>query len=294
MKRRDFINTIATLVPATLITSCNRIGESSAPAAKFGASVFDRVMKSGKIRCGYVVYPPHCCKDPNTGELSGIFVDAVKRVGENLQVKIEWCEEVGWGSMIEGLLNDRYDTVASGVWANSTRAKLVDFTEPLYYSGIGVYVRPDDNRFTDDLTAINDAKVRISTIDGEMSSIIAKVQFPLAQQVSLPQLTDNSQLLLNITSGKADVTFVELAIAHDFLRSNPGSLKNIAEQKPARIFGNTALVKRGEIEFKHMIDCAFDELINSSQVDDLLKKYQPFPGAFYPVAYPYRSETVPA
>ena len=55
------------------------------------------VIKSGKLRCGYVAYSPGCLKDPNTGELSGIGIDSIKMVAKNLGLQVEWAEEVGWG-----------------------------------------------------------------------------------------------------------------------------------------------------------------------------------------------------
>jgi len=252
-------------------------------------SLYDRVIKSGTIRCGYVIYPPGSIKDPNTGKLSGIFVEALESAAQNLGLKVEWKEEVGWGSMIEGLQTDRYDMICSPVWANTTRGKLVDFSVPLFFSGIGVYARQDDNRFSSDLKAINSETIKIATIDGEMSDIIARSQFPKAQRVSLPQLSDVSQVLLNVAQKRADVTFVEPYFGYQYLRNNPGTVKNFTPQKPVRVFGNTMMFKRGQTEFKSMLDIALLELINSGFVDELLDKYETFPGAFYRDAHPYRT-----
>src|SRR5438874_1363658 len=79
--------------------------------------VYDRVMSSGVIHCGYVVYPPGLLKDPNTGKLSGVFYDIMESAAKSLQLRLEWTEEVGWGSMIEGLQANRYDMICSPVWA---------------------------------------------------------------------------------------------------------------------------------------------------------------------------------
>jgi polar amino acid transport system substrate-binding protein len=264
--------------------------ESTQPTTE---SVYDRVIKAGKIRCAYIVYPPGASKDPNTGKLYGISVETVQEAGKNLDLEIEWTEEVGWGSMIEGLESDRYDLVVSGIWPNASRAKLVDFSTPLYYSGIGLYVRQSDNRFPatvgeDGLKNLDTGSIKISTIDGEMSDIIARSQFPNAQRVSLPQISDVSQLLLNVAQGRADLTFVEPYIGNQFLQNNPGTVKNIMEQKPIRIFGNTVMFRRGQTEFKSMLNTAIEELINNGFVDALMDKYEIFPGALYRRSYPYR------
>lgn len=57
-------------------------------------SAYERILESGEIRCGYVVWPPMFIKDPNTGEFSGIFHDYMKTAGKSLGFKINWVEEV--------------------------------------------------------------------------------------------------------------------------------------------------------------------------------------------------------
>src|SRR5262245_43590530 len=98
-------------VVVTLVT--NTLAGRGRAGGTSGDEVYDRVIKAGKIRCGYVVYPPSCIKDPNSGKLSGIVVDTVRSAGESLGLEIDFTEEAAWGSMIEGLQTDRYDLVVS-------------------------------------------------------------------------------------------------------------------------------------------------------------------------------------
>ncbi|MBI5214612.1 MAG: amino acid ABC transporter substrate-binding protein [Ignavibacteriae bacterium] len=251
-------------------------------------SVYENVVSSQKLRCAYIPYPPATIKDPNTGELSGIFVDIIKEAVKNMGFKIEWTEEVGWGTMIEGLEANRYDIVVTGVWPNAARAVRADFSVPLYYSGVGVYVRTNDNRFNNDLSLINNIDIRVSTMDGEINELIANSQFPKAKKVSIPQLSDFNQILFNVSQNKADVTFVETYVANQFLEANPGSVRNIAKDKPLRVTPNTYLLKKGEYKFTTMINTALEELINTGFVDQVIEKYEKFPGSLYRVNYAYK------
>jgi len=250
--------------------------------------VYARVLNSGVIHCAYATYPPGLVKDPNTQKVSGAFADVVESAAAGLGLKVEWTTEVGWGSMIEGLEADRYDMVCGPVWANSTRARLADFGAPIYYSAIGAYVRKGDHRFTN-LALINDPKVKIATIDGEMSSIIAASDFPKASQVSLPQLSDNSQMLLNVQSGRADVTFVETIVADQYLAHNPGTIENLNLDHPIRVFPTTVMFRKGEPKLKSMMDVAIQEQINAGILDKVFKKYGLPKGSFLPPAQPYGS-----
>lgn len=280
---------LTAFLASTTLTGCLPNTNSNQNTVQSQESLYDKVIKAGKIRCGYVVYPPGLVKDPNTGKLSGIFVETVEEAAKNLNLQIEWTEEVGWGSMIEGLETNRYDAICSPVWANSSRAKIADFSVPLFFSGIGVYVRQNDNQFNNNLKSLNSENVTIATIDGEMSDIIATSQFPKAKRVSLPQTSDVSQLLLNVAQGKADVTFVEPYFGANFLANNKNTAKNIAIQRPIRVFGNTLMFRRGQTEFKAMLDVALSELINQGFVEELVKQYEPAPNTFYLPAFPYQT-----
>jgi polar amino acid transport system substrate-binding protein len=246
------------------------------------------ILAKGEIKVGYVVYPPGMIKDPNTGKLSGIFHDTLELAAKNLGLKVNWSEEVGWGTMIEGLNAGRYDMIGSPVWPNSTRAKSADFTTPISYSGVGVYTRLGENRFAD-LSKINSQNITVATVDGEMSSFIAKENFANAKTISLPQDTSVSELLLNLKTGKADVTFVETAIAEEFLAANPGSIQNITPNNPIRSFANTMILPKNQESFKSTIDTALQELINNGNIDNLISKYQKYPNSFYKVAKPFES-----
>ena len=199
-----------------------------------------------------------------------------------------WTEEVTWSTMIEGLNSGRYDVVGTGIWRNATRGLAADFTLPLFYSGVGVYVRNDDHRFDSDLTRINSGDVRVATIDGEMAEIIAKSDFPTAQLDTLTQISDTSQMLLEVQSNKADVTFLAAQIGARYMAKNPGAIRNIATEEPIRVFPESLMIKKGDYEFKAALDSAITEIVNSDFVKKTIKKYDSVPEAYYLVANPYR------
>ncbi len=251
-------------------------------------SIYNRVMQQGKIRCGYSIYNPGCLKDANTGKLSGIGVDTLEMVAKNLGLKVEWTEEVGWGTMIEGLQTNRYDMIATPVWATSDRARVVDFSKPLFFSPVCAYVKAGNRTFNaDNLKTLNSPEYSIASIDGATAEIIAQEDFSRVKRVSLPQSSDFGQLLLTISSGKADVTFTEPADAAVFMKNNPGVIEKIGGS-PLRVFPNCWIFRRGQLEFKDMINTALDQLINSGAEERIIQKYEPAPNTLYRVAVPYQ------
>ncbi|MEN9582960.1 MAG: hypothetical protein RL641_914 [Candidatus Parcubacteria bacterium] len=235
-------------------------------------SVADKVINNGEIRIGYIIYPPSMIKDKKTGKLSGFSYDLVEAAAKNLGVKTNWVEEVGWGSAIEGLKTKRYDIVGTQIWPNSARAREAVFSMAPFYSGIYPYVRTGDTRLSNDLSKINSSNYTLSILDGEMSSFIAKQDYPLAKVNALPQLSSYAEVFLNVTNKKADLAFAEPSAANDFLKSNPGTLVR-ATDKPIRTFGLDFAFARGEDSMAAMWNTALEELVNDGTVARTLEKY---------------------
>jgi ABC-type amino acid transport substrate-binding protein len=256
--------------------------------SSYADSLYDRVLKTGKIRAAYIVYFPLLMKDPNTKKFSGIGADALDLIAKRLGVKLEMTEEVPYGTMIEGLKTNRYDMIACPVWANATRARMADFSHPLYYSKICAYTKAGDKRLDSSLSGLNNGKYKIACIDGEMCAMIANADFPNARKLSLPQMADISELLISISTGKADVAFVDPLYAENFLKHNPHSIQMVASSKPLRIFPNTFMFNVGEEKFKAMFNTALDEIANSGELEKIISRYEPQPNAYLRVSRPYQ------
>jgi polar amino acid transport system substrate-binding protein len=278
---------VAAVVALGTIKYVHRGSPTTSPSSS--KSTLEKVLASGVIRCGYVSYPPNLIVDEKTKKVSGIFPEILEKAAGNLGLKVEWTEEVAWGTMIEGLQANRYDLIGSPVWPTGQRVRVADFTEPIHFNGVEIYVRADDSRFDADIAILNDAKFRIATMDGEAAASITQEDFPQAKTISLPQTSDLSQLMLNVADGKADVTFVDSIIAQQFMSKNPGKLKSARPRLPIRLYANEMMLKLSDDAFRRALDAAISQLQNNGVVDQIIRKYEPFPGAYYRKARPFQS-----
>lgn len=254
------------------------------PVSSFARdSVYERVLKSGTLRCGYVVYQPAVLKDPNTGRFSGFGYDIVNRMAEDLNLKVEWVEEVTPATMLEGLNTDRYDMICTPFWRNSERGRVADFSVAFYYSPMGVWVRSDDHRFDKNVSDLNKPTVTLSVMDGTTLAVIARQDFPNAKTMAITQSAPLTDLLLNVTTKKADAVAIDNYLAKDFLAKNPKSIRDVTEQNPVRVYANGFIFKLDEPAFKAMIDSALAELMNDGFVDQIITKYEKYPHTFYRV-----------
>lgn len=252
-------------------------------------TALSRIAPAKTLRCAYIVIPPEFNKDPNSGKLSGFSYDVAEEMGRRLGWKIEWSEEVNFMTMASGFDANRYDALCFSLYRYSPTAALFDYSVPLFYTGTGIYVRADDHRFDQNPTLLNNPAAKLATIDSEMSSIIARENFPQAQTMSMPQNTDLTQMMMAVEAGKADATFANSAVASPYLAANPGKLRDIAQRNPIRLFSHGFAFKKGETELLSTVNYVFEEMINDGTMDRLLAAHEKIPGTFLRPAKPYQS-----
>jgi ABC-type amino acid transport substrate-binding protein len=263
---------LAALLLMTLVLGCSGHRQNGGRDA---AATVNNILSTRTLRVAFINYPPSLTVDPNTKAKGGIMFKVAAEAAAAMELNIDYEEETSFATMIDTLNSGRVDMVVSGIWPSSARALRADFSRAVYYSPVYAYVRSDDSRFDGNLAAADSSKVRIATIDGELSSIVARGDYSVAHVVSLPQQTDVSQLLLQLTAGKADLTFVEPAIAEAFLAKNEGSIRRVAGVAPVRVFSNTFLFRKGDSSIRDAVNIAIVELINSGRIATIVGTFDP-------------------
>jgi ABC-type amino acid transport substrate-binding protein len=238
-------------------------------------SAFARVLRTNTLRCGYGIWAPGLTKDPATGQLGGIYYDFLEAIGAHTGLKIEWTEEVGWGDYPAALDSGRIDAMCFGAWPKASIARQVMFTKPTYYLPINAYARAGDTRFDRAIERADAPDVRISVMDGELSSELARTRFSHAQTVSVPQLSAAGTLLLNVATGKADITFTDAWTAAAYMAQNPGTLRLVPLDRPLRLFGHTIPVAQDEPALVSLLNTATDEIVNDGEFALIMRKYDP-------------------
>ncbi len=253
-------------------------------------SVFDRVTRTGTLRCAYILYRPEIMKDPNTGKLSGYVVDITEEIGRQLNLKVEWVTELGFGfqDVVAGLKSDRFDAACSGFVETPSHARGALFSIPIDYAPEYIYVRANDTRFDQSLTGVNAPSVKIAQIDGEATATIAQEAFPLAARYSLPEMSDISLALEAVATGKADAALFPIATGKDYLARNPGKLK-VLRQHPVRPWIQPVMAfEHGEHDLKYVVDATIRTLQENGFIEKTLRKYDPELDSYLLTAKPYQ------
>jgi polar amino acid transport system substrate-binding protein len=248
---------------------------SSAPAVPAQESVYDRVLSTRTMRCGYFVYAPWIIRDPNSGKLSGSFYDLTESLGKVLGLKIEWTLETTFTTFVEDMKSGRYDVFCGGLWPDNTTAPYFAYTNSVFYSPYFVYVKSDDHRFDDDIAKLNDPQYKFASIDGETTAIVKEQEFPKAGGPQLPNITDISLILLELTSGRADATAVSPDVANLYLKTHPDTIRPLNTTQPLRVFGNVWAVLNGEQKLINWLNAGVLEIQARGYVEPIVAEYHP-------------------
>jgi ABC-type amino acid transport substrate-binding protein len=251
-----------------------------AQAAPQTEKAFERVMRTGVLRCGYVVLPPQLNRDPNTGAMSGVAYDIVTEAARRLNLKVEWTEEVTFATMGEGIKSGRYDAFCLTTYRWAPMARVFDYTDTLFFSTVDAYVRADDQRFDTNLQAIDDARITVATIDGEGGEVIRAEKFPQAKTLSMGQSTPVAEMFEAVASGKADITFANPLMVMPYLANKPGVLKRVTGHLPLRSYAHALAFGKGEAELVSTFNIALDEMRNGGVIDQILDKHEKIPNSF--------------
>ena len=234
-------------------------------------TVYDRVMKTGTIRCGYVIFPPFLMKE-NDNTLSGISYDAFNAMGKLMGLKVDWVEEVPWDNLVAGLDSNRFDAICSYLGVSAKRHTRADFLTPPLYSVEGVWVRGDETRFVNN-ESLNSPEVTFATTDGTMFGDMVTTDFPNAKHNALPGTTSFTEQLLTVTTKKADATIMDNYVSFKFLEANPGAIKEVEPGKIYRVLPVSSMIPMGDLKFKTMLNGALDEIINNGTFDKIYATY---------------------
>ncbi|MCB1559291.1 MAG: amino acid ABC transporter substrate-binding protein [Alphaproteobacteria bacterium] len=247
-------------------------------------SAFDRIMRTGVIRCGYYVFPPIMNRDANTGELSGISFEILNRLGKKSDIKIEWAEEVTFGNWVPAMQTKRFDVVCTPMWPDLPQAKAVAFTNSLFYSAKYVVVQENDNRFSSNtkLSDLNNENYTFVVQEGNMTLNTTRNVVPKAKLHILAAGADGADYFQSIISKKADAVIADINAIQQWNKNNPeNKLRLLDKNSHVSLQQFPLVVSRGEQDLLNFLNLGIDEMNNTREIDSILRTWEFVPGETY-------------
>lgn len=270
---KTFVQLLLAAIVAAAATYYMPHQEAAAPGTAAKPTAYDHVKQTGEIRCSYAALYPYVIVDPNTKQLSGIFYDAMNEIGKRTGMKVAWTEEVGFGNINQGFETGRYDAFCSGLWPSGVRSPYSAFSDAIVYDIVSGWVRPDDHRFDNNqLDKLNDSANTVVAIEGDTTMSIAQNMFPHAKLMPISQSQPTTDSYLAVATGKADVVFGTVTNIMQYVKTNPGALRQV-DAPPARVIPLTIGYPEGDLRLKNMIDPVIAEMQDDGFIRRTVARY---------------------
>lgn len=254
------------------LAGCNSCGSDGA-----GDSL-ERVRSDKKIRVGYISYSDITSRDHQTGQIKGFLVDVLYETLADLQIPKENVEfvETDWQNFGLGLETRKYDLSIAGTFNTPVRARVVEFSSPIFYLGNGAVVRKDDDRFHT-IQDFDRSDITIAVVQGEQGYEYAKNHLKKANLVSLSG-ADLSVAPLQVKIGKADAALSDQYVLRKYVLSNP-EVKDALADNPYDVLPICWSVRKNQQDAALLayVNAQLEKLSASGKLEEIMGRYPMIP-----------------
>jgi polar amino acid transport system substrate-binding protein len=220
--------------------------------AQTGEGVMARVRRTGIVRFGVVNgQPPYCYKDIASGEWRGFLVDITRDLATELGARIEPVEST-WGNAVLDLQSDKVN-IFFGLAPSPERAKVVDFTRPMYQNAFSLIARKGFQAKT--WQELDDPAVRVAL---EVGTVYDLNVGQLCPKATISRFKSNNDAMLAVQSNRADCQIIVVIFALTSLTRNP-NLGHLVVPEP--LFGSTTnamVAKEADPQWRIFVDAWID------------------------------------
>jgi polar amino acid transport system substrate-binding protein len=243
------------------------VAASLAPLAAH-ARTLDEVLASKTLNVVTTASsPPHGFMDPASNTLKGIMVELAQGIGKHMGVAVN-LTDVPFDGLIPTLTSGRADLMSAPLFVTDDRAKVVDFTAPVYGWGEGVVVSDKQDKHFSQLGDFKGEKV---------GTLVDSVQYKMIKDLPGTQVStypDYFSLLADIRAGRVDLGVVDppSVLYQIRLKSIPG-VKIDDAYRPQKRWFVAAAVQKNDQTLLDAVNRALATMKQDGEVHAILTKW---------------------
>ncbi len=275
------------LFAALIFLSCALVqGAGAADKIIAGDSpVLNRIIENGVIRVGInPLFKPFSFIDSNKKRV-GIDVNIAELLADGLGVKLVIVTPDSFSKLIPMLLDDKIDIIMACLTRNFKRAKLVDFTDAYFDTGLSILFNkvkagqlglPSVKTYEELMQKLRqtgkEGLLEIAVAENKSPARSAPLFFPTGIIKNFPTNEKAAQAVIN---GDAHIMVHDEVFLKTWLRDNKNVtlFKAYVFDKPFKPDYYSFAIKKGNQEFLNMLNVFVAELGAEDYLNRFLKKY---------------------
>lgn len=211
-------------------------------------------------------YPPFEYKEG--GDFKGIDIELVLKVAEHLGMKAE-IVDMEFDALIPAVLASEIDLAIAAMTITNERRQKVDFSIPYYTANQAIIVSTRSH------ININSEKELSNYIIGTQNGTTGQlyldnnfIKTGKIKEENLRRYTTNMAAITELLNDNVEIVIIDDSAANGYAKIKP--IKTIFKIETGENYG-IALLKNSDL--KEKVDNALNEILNSQEWIDLIKKY---------------------
>ena len=224
----------------------------------------DKVLKVGSTPTGV----PFTFLDTKTNTIEGIMVDLIKAIAADAGFKVE-VEGMPFATLIPSLTGNKIDIIAAAMYITPPRKEVIDFSEPIYTYGEGLFVSKKD---TKEYTKLEELKG--FTVGAQKGTAYVE---PLQKSGLFAdvKIYDNiPAILADVNAGRIQAGFADKPIVAYNLQQGLFPEARLVKGYTSTLVGSVGIgVRKADAELLKRINASLDKLKKNGTVDKILAKW---------------------
>jgi len=240
-----------------------------------GGGKLAKVKDQGYITVGFAGEAPYAFQEGGklTGEDPAVHREIWKAVGVNDLRGVQ----VDFGQLIPGLIANRFDVVAAGMFILPERCKQAAFSDPVYCAPDAFLVPKGNPKQISDFKSVASAGTKVGVLSGAVEGIYAQKSGVSSRNIV--QMASQRDGLAALTSGRIGAFALTSISLRNILKNEPNADVELTQPFTPVVDGKEqhgcggAVFRKSDNELREAFNAQLAKLKQSGQ---LLKLIQPF------------------
>lgn len=228
----------------------------------------DKIKSAGQIEMGVALEPPYS-EVKTDGTLSGADPEVTRAVFSELgNIKLK-ANVVDWGALIPGLMADRFDAVATGLFIRPERCKAVIFSQPLTCTREALLVQKGNPKKIVSYKTLVASNVMFSSVSGAEQKMAIAAGMPESRIMVVPDIFGSVELL---KSGRVEVIgYPDVSLRHAMTLLPKEQYELVYVDEPASC--SAAAFAPNQKALRDFFDAGIVKLKQSGKFAEILTKF---------------------
>lgn len=202
------------------------------------------------------------------GELVGFDIDLITAVAEEAGFEFEGgeIETTNFDGIIPGLQTGQFEIAIAGMSITEDRAKVIDFADPYYESGLTIAVQKDN----DDINSMDDLEGK--TVASRLGSTSSAYLKDNVTDVTVNEYEQLDQVYLALENGSVDAVVYDVPNVEYYIATSASdTLKVVGDTYQAEDYG--IAITKGNEDLVAAINDALATMKENGKYDELYDKW---------------------